>query len=227
MSHGMTAHTTFDQMNASAQSLTDAEVCSRPPKRRFDGEFVTTQPTPPDSVVSTSAQLQRSMEGRSYILNELSNNSSLADNQRSMLEIAIAFMDQLSQTTAPSLTPANGIWSNKVPVELTQNELLQVLIASMFRSHYMLYRTADQTRPARGKYAIASTTTYARPPSAGSFRGNGSRPHGSYCRCHHHRHVPSQRTFQSSAEFICAYPPTPCNYLPATSKIQHASNLSS
>jgi hypothetical protein len=131
MSHGMTPHTPLDQMNTPAQSSTDAEVCSRPPKRRHDGEIIAIQPTPSDSVVSTRTPSQPPIEGMSYILSELFNNSSLADNQRSMLELAMAFMDQLSQTTSSSSTVASGVWGNRVSVELTQNELLQVLLASM------------------------------------------------------------------------------------------------
>jgi len=134
LSHGAAPRISDNDVIAIAPTSADAEVGPRPPKRRFDGELVATKDllSPPDSVASKGSQSQRPSEGLTFILDELSHNNSLAENQRNVLELAIAFIDQLSHHS--SSATEGEVWSNKVPIELTENELLQVLIASELQS---------------------------------------------------------------------------------------------
>jgi hypothetical protein len=114
LAQGAAPRTSLNDANATAPTLANAEEGPRPLKRRFDGELVPTQDvlSPPDSVASKRSQPQRPSEGLGFILDELSHNNSLADNQRNVLELAIAFIDQLSHTS--SLAVDNEVWSNKV-----------------------------------------------------------------------------------------------------------------
>lgn len=153
MSQGVGARaTTFEDANTNVQPPIDAEVDLRPPKRRFDGGAVVNHAskeaaTPADSEASKGSQTSRPNEGMSYIQDELSHNNSLADNQRSVLELAIAFIDQLSQTS--SSTVLHEVWNEKVPVDFTQNELLQVLVASKLQSCCVAIFDTDWTRSVR------------------------------------------------------------------------------
>ncbi|KAF2676111.1 hypothetical protein K458DRAFT_424966 [Lentithecium fluviatile CBS 122367] len=126
---GTTPPTSHSNLNANVIPPTSTNVAPnpRPPKRRRGGEIISTQEglSPPDSIGS---QQKRTNEGLSCILNELSHNGSLAENQRNVLETAMAFIDQLSRTSSSAVE--NDVWSHKVPINLTRSELVQIMIAN-------------------------------------------------------------------------------------------------
>ena len=88
--------------------------------------------SPPESVTS---QLRRDDGARDHIEKELSLNASLATHQRSVLETAIAFIDQLNQAPSNSVDDVEReaeAWDTSVSTEFEKGELLQLIAASTY-----------------------------------------------------------------------------------------------
>src|SRR4051812_40455172 len=90
-----------DAVNGMAVTSTE-ESFERPVKRPRTTSSIDmpTQSTAPDSNTSP----QTAQEARIHISKELSTNGLLSGHQRSVLETAISFVDQLSHTPTPSMT---------------------------------------------------------------------------------------------------------------------------
>lgn len=79
---------------------------------------------------------QTANEARHLISKELSTNGLLSVHQRSVLETAISFVDQLSHAPVPTITDRSTFdKSMYVSTELTHYEILQVILGSMFAQY--------------------------------------------------------------------------------------------
>lgn len=76
---------------------------------------------------------QTATEARLHISKELSTNGLLSGHQRSVLETAISFVDQLTHTPTPTMTDRSTFdKSMHVPTDMSQRELLSIIIGSQF-----------------------------------------------------------------------------------------------
>jgi hypothetical protein len=80
--------------------------------------------SPPDSVTS---QLNRNGGARDHIEKELTLNESLKSHQKKVFEIAIAFIDQLSQGSTSNVE--EEVSNLKVSTDFSKSELIQTILA--------------------------------------------------------------------------------------------------
>lgn len=155
VSHKVLPPETAVQGSTTQSPSTDIDTSSRPIKRRRDARNITTQDllSPPDSVASQ----QRPNECCNFIQKELSYNSKLAECQRSILEIAVSFIEQLSQ--APSSAPADHAWGLQVSTDFTPGELIQIVLASTFPE--CSPKNAEDSRSTRTKRVFPATAAHA------------------------------------------------------------------
>ncbi|KAF1843031.1 uncharacterized protein K460DRAFT_407404 [Cucurbitaria berberidis CBS 394.84] len=113
----------------------DGVPSERPRKRRRTGSPITEATsviTPTPDVDSTQ---QTANEARHLISKELSTNGLLSVHQRSVLETAISFVDQLSHAPVPTITDRSTFdRSMHVYKEITQGEILHVILGTETRT---------------------------------------------------------------------------------------------
>lgn len=94
-------------------------------------------PIPATPGVDTSPQTVT--EARLHISKELSTNGLLSGHQRSVLETAISFVDQLTHTPTPTMTDRSTFdKSMHVSTDMSQRELFNIIIGSQFPHHIIV-----------------------------------------------------------------------------------------
>jgi hypothetical protein len=117
------------ELTNNSVSLSTEAIPDRPAKRKrtTSSQEVSIPPTTPE-VDSTS---QTANEARLHITKELSTNGLLSGHQRSVLETAMSFIDQLSHAPAQNLTDRSTFdKSMHISTDLSQREIFNVIISS-------------------------------------------------------------------------------------------------
>jgi hypothetical protein len=89
---------------------------------------------------------QTAHEARIHISKELSTNGLLSGHQRSVLETAISFVDQLSHTPTPTMTDRSTFdESMHVSTDITKREIFNIILGSKSIYLEMFRHITDQT----------------------------------------------------------------------------------
>ncbi|EMD60418.1 hypothetical protein COCSADRAFT_40062 [Bipolaris sorokiniana ND90Pr] len=121
-----------DITNTSVKPSTEA-IPDRPAKRKrtTSSQEVSIPPTTPE--VDTTSQTAN--EARLHITKELSTNGLLSGHQRSVLETAMSFVDQLSHAPAQNLTDRSTFdRSMHISTDLSQREIVNVILGNEFKA---------------------------------------------------------------------------------------------
>ncbi len=119
-----------DSIHLSPDSI-EADASERPSKRIRTGTLpAETVPAKSPDVDTTQ---QTTIEARHLISKELSTNGLLSVHQRSVLETAISFVDQLTHAPAPTITDRSTFDESMYgPTDITNGEILNVILGSMY-----------------------------------------------------------------------------------------------
>ena len=103
----------------------------RPLKRKRTGSSLNgVLPAPTPEVDTTQ---QQATQARSLISKELSTNDLLSGHQRSVLETAISFVDQLSHAPVPTITDRSTFNKSMYgSTDLSHGQILHVILGSMY-----------------------------------------------------------------------------------------------
>lgn len=106
-------------------------IPDRPAKRRRTTSSLEVPPVVATPDIDTSPQT--ATEARLHISKELSTNGLLSGHQRSVLETAISFVDQLTHNPPPTMTDRSTFdKSMHISTDMSQRELLSIIIGSQF-----------------------------------------------------------------------------------------------
>ena len=105
----------------------------RPAKRQRTSSSLDVPAPAPAQDVDNSPQTAN--EARIHISKELSTNGLLSSHQRSVLETAISFVDQLSHTPTPTMPDRSTFdQSMHVSTDMTKHEIFHVILGSKYAS---------------------------------------------------------------------------------------------
>ncbi|KAB2108330.1 hypothetical protein AG0111_0g3069 [Alternaria gaisen] len=130
----------------------------RPAKRQRTSSSLDVPAPAPAQDVDNSPQTAN--EARIHISKELSTNGLLSSHQRSVLETAISFVDQLSHTPTPTMPDRSTFdQSMHVSTDMTKHEIFHVILGTEFKERgnaAVRYHTVDHVPPkAFEKIALA------------------------------------------------------------------------
>jgi hypothetical protein len=103
----------------------------RPTKRQRTSSSLTAPA--PATAPDVDNSPQTAQEARIHISKELSTNGFLSGHQRSVLETAISFVDQLSHTPTPTMTDRSTFdESMHISTDISNREIFNVILGSKF-----------------------------------------------------------------------------------------------
>ncbi|EOA90164.1 uncharacterized protein SETTUDRAFT_182687 [Exserohilum turcica Et28A] len=133
-----------EAVNGSIKPSPEA-IPDRPAKRKRTSS--SHEPSIPPTTPELDSSSQTTKEARLHISKELSTNGLLSGHQRSVLETAISFVDQLSHAPAPNMTDRSTFnKSMHNSTDMSEREIFSVIIGNEFKAQVdtkVRYHTTD------------------------------------------------------------------------------------